>query len=89
MCANGVNDKFRRGIKYFRGVQIFQVKVDRGSTFWGGPNISLQDNQRSPTYIDLIHLEQQAPSDVTRSHTRVHIYHDDSVSDAILSSKTG
>ena len=35
MCANGVNDKFRRGIKYFRGVQIFQVKVDRGSTFLG------------------------------------------------------
>ena len=39
--------------------------------------------------IDLIHLQQQAPSDVTRSHTRVHIHHDDSVSDAILSSETG
>ena len=50
MCANGVNNKFCRGIKYFRGVQIFQEKVDRGSTFLGGPNISLQDHHYISVY---------------------------------------
>jgi len=40
--ANGVVINFVRGIKYFRGILIFQEKVDQGVHFLGGPNISLQ-----------------------------------------------